>query len=226
MSTQVQTVRVVHGANEGYFPVRGRTITFVKRRLRDGFNIPYFAEAFVDGVPVNADHILGECALLEFVKTFGFKGGREATPEDEPSGLFWAYQPELLTIAEQVKAANLSLDQSVDMMVQLVTRWCQTKFGPLLGVNLPQVMEAVQHLNGLIQVAAEFQRCDVGGRPGRRATTEDIASFAHLRRTRKDPPTWKEIYSEWRTANPNDERITSWQNIRDAHRRYYGDKAR
>ena len=100
------------------------------------------------------------------------------------------------------------------------------KFGPLAKIDLPQVNQTLHQLGKLLQVSAEFQDSDSLGQPGRKTTTEDIALFACVRRTGDDRRTWKEIYSDWKKEHPTDDRMTNWQQIREAHRRHYGDKAR
>ena len=62
------------------------------------------------------------------------------------------------------------------------------------------------------------------GRPGRKKTTRDIALFAHKWRLRG--MTWKEIFDDWKRLYPNDDRVKNAEQIREAHRRYFGDKAR
>ena len=68
-------VRVVHGVNEQSFPnLEGRTVGFVKKNLRDVFNIPSDAEALVNGQQVGDDFVLEGGNSLEFVKEAGVKG--------------------------------------------------------------------------------------------------------------------------------------------------------
>lgn len=66
--------RVVHGANEGYFPVAGKTVGDVRKGLRDVFNLPGDAIAEVDGKQVNDEFILAANMTLEFSKNCGQKG--------------------------------------------------------------------------------------------------------------------------------------------------------
>jgi hypothetical protein len=58
VAVRIGMVHVIHGPNEGRFPVGGKSVGNVKRCLKDAFSIPYFAEAFVDGKAVTLDHVL------------------------------------------------------------------------------------------------------------------------------------------------------------------------
>ncbi|MAF66873.1 MAG: hypothetical protein CMJ84_14610 [Planctomycetes bacterium] len=61
------------------------------------------------------------------------------------------------------------------------------------------------------------------GKRGRRNETKEIADFAAIRRERR--LTWNEIYVEWKKQYPADKRVKNPDTIREAYRRYYGDKA-
>lgn len=67
-------VRVVHGANQDYFDIEGKTVGTVRKNLRDVFNIPGDAEALISGKNVQDDFILEGGQSLEFVKEAGVKG--------------------------------------------------------------------------------------------------------------------------------------------------------
>jgi len=77
-------LRVVHGLNDQSFDcLFGRTVGQVRKALREVFNIPSDASAFLGGVEVGDDHVLGETGTLEFVKVAGVKGlGALLTPEE------------------------------------------------------------------------------------------------------------------------------------------------
>jgi hypothetical protein len=108
--------------------------------------------------------------------------------------------------------------------IQLVSHWCQKKFGALREVDLECVSEVCNRLAQLLRVSAEVQRFDAIGKPGRKSTTEDIAMFGHLRRQMGQ--TWKEVHAEWKRENPDDDRVKKAEDIREAVRRHYGDKLR
>jgi len=61
------------------------------------------------------------------------------------------------------------------------------------------------------------------GKPGRKSTTKHIADFAAQRRAAGK--TWMQILSDWRQHRPDDTVVKGVQTIREAYRRYYGDKA-
>jgi len=69
------TVRVIHGANEGQFDLKDKTIDCVAKQLREVFNIPEDAVAIVDGKQASFDYILSDEESVEFVKENGSKGG-------------------------------------------------------------------------------------------------------------------------------------------------------
>ena len=69
------SIRVVHGANEDQLSVDGKTVGEVAHRLREVFNVPADASAWVNGVEVTKDHLLADGDNLEFARTFGQKGG-------------------------------------------------------------------------------------------------------------------------------------------------------
>lgn len=74
VNKSVEKVRVVHGANEGYFDLSGKTVGQVKKSLRDVFNISTEAEASIGGKLVGDDFILESGSSLEFCKNAGVKG--------------------------------------------------------------------------------------------------------------------------------------------------------
>lgn len=68
-------IRVIHGANEEYFPnLIGKEVGSVRKSLRDVFNLPSDAVAYVDGKQVNDAFVLGGGQTLEFQKEAGTKG--------------------------------------------------------------------------------------------------------------------------------------------------------
>lgn len=69
------SVRVVHGANVDSFPIEGMTVGQAARSLRDVFNIPADADAFVNRNEVERNHVLESDDDLEFIIVKGQKGG-------------------------------------------------------------------------------------------------------------------------------------------------------
>ena len=75
--------RVLHGANERYYDLSGKTIGAVKKTLRDDLNIPSDAEGYVlaNGVAtkVGDDFVIQPGMSLEFSKEAGEKGVQGGT---------------------------------------------------------------------------------------------------------------------------------------------------
>lgn len=85
------SVRVIHGANEGRFTLAGKTVRTISKSLRDAFNIPEDAQALVGGTEVSGDHVVANGETVEFVRTFGRKGGlHDFWSEREVTELFGA----------------------------------------------------------------------------------------------------------------------------------------
>ena len=83
MSLENQNVKVIHGINDGVFPVAGITVAVIRASLLDAFNISADAIAFVNGVEVESSFLLSPDDVLEFVARFGSKGlGDLLSPED------------------------------------------------------------------------------------------------------------------------------------------------
>ena len=70
----MKKIRVVHGANQDYFDLEGKTVGSVRKSLREVFNIPGDAEALISGKAVGDDFVLEGGQSLEFVKEAGVKG--------------------------------------------------------------------------------------------------------------------------------------------------------
>lgn len=69
-----EKVRVIHGANQDYFDIQGKTVGSVKKSLKEVFNIPSEAQAIVAGSTVDNDFVLKAGDSLEFIKEAGVKG--------------------------------------------------------------------------------------------------------------------------------------------------------
>lgn len=67
-------VRLIHGANEGVLPIGGRAVGVVRREFGGLFNIAPEAAAFLDGDPIEEDHLLRHGETLEFLRLIGRKG--------------------------------------------------------------------------------------------------------------------------------------------------------
>lgn len=73
-TTVTRDVRVIHGANSGYYNLQGKTVGMVRKSLREVFNIPGDAEAMIAGKQVGDDFVLDGGQNLEFTKEAGTKG--------------------------------------------------------------------------------------------------------------------------------------------------------
>ena len=92
-------VKIIHGANDGYFCVEGESIKQVLKSIRQAFNIPDWAIAFVNGSQVDYDHKLESGDILESVQKQGRKGGlQDYWSEAEVLRLFG---PESLLLIKQ-----------------------------------------------------------------------------------------------------------------------------
>jgi hypothetical protein len=67
-------IRVTHGANEGFFPVAGKSVASVRKALATIFSIPADALPMVGGRVVGPDHTLAPGEELLFAREKGRKG--------------------------------------------------------------------------------------------------------------------------------------------------------
>jgi hypothetical protein len=110
-------------------PLEGLAVAEAKALLADTWAIPYFSDAIVNGCPVSVNSVLLPVDSLAFRRRFGFKGGNDQDGNKiEAESLVRAY-PELLDIAATVKALDLPAGRSLDVMVGLVARWAEERFG-------------------------------------------------------------------------------------------------
>jgi hypothetical protein len=133
------------GFEGDWLPLAGATVAHAKTLLRDAGNIPYFADAWVNGRPVSVERVLRHGDRLGFSQRFGFKGADDRPAEAQTEALVNAY-PELLVMAARVKALGLPADQSLDVMAAMVAMWLEERFGVL-----PKKLEAV-----LAEIVDEF----------------------------------------------------------------------
>jgi hypothetical protein len=218
-------VQVDHGIHQGRFLLGGKSVLYAKLQLGAHFNIPYFADAFVNDKLVPVNHVLQDGDLLRFGRRFGFKGARDR-PRDkvEAEALLEAY-PELGRIAHEIKQeareCDLSTEASIDRMTVRVARYFEAYFGPIPKSVLRTFNELVAKASEGIDRIKPWCRGELPKRPGRPNTTKDIADFADARRRRKRE--WKEISEEWNKKHPN--RPVTYKQVRDDWRRRYGDKS-
>lgn len=117
--------------DEGFdevFDCAGMTVGTAKERLRDSHNIPYFADAIVNGEEVSVAYVLGDGDRFYFRKRFGIKAGDDRPFEErQAEGLIHAYS--LGEIVSAVKRRNLPKDESLDLMAVMVGQWAAERFG-------------------------------------------------------------------------------------------------
>ena len=70
----LKQVRLVHGANDLYENIEGKTVGWARKKYKEILNLPSDAEAFVAGKSVSDDFILEGSQQLEFTKDAGVKG--------------------------------------------------------------------------------------------------------------------------------------------------------
>src|SRR5580704_5839948 len=118
-------VHVICGLHEQRFAVVGKTVSQVKKALREVFSIGYFALAYVNDVVVDLGHRLADGERLEFNVPGGVKGaGTDGTSYAEQfSGALVTFSPELQTIAKQIKSLRLSKEESIDQAVQRIAEF-------------------------------------------------------------------------------------------------------
>lgn len=129
-------------------PLAGMAVADAKALLRDAGNIPYFADAVVNGRPVGAGHVLRHGDRLGFPQRFGFKGGGDRPAGAQAGALVNAY-PELTDIAARVKALGLPADRSLDVMAGMVATWAEERFGPVpnkLEAVLSEIVDRLDHI--------------------------------------------------------------------------------
>lgn len=113
-------VQVIHGANEGQFEFEDSTIQRVAKTLREVFNVPENAEAFVNGHKVSQSTLLKDGDTLEFVQEVGRKGGLHD---------FWS-ERELVEFfgtdeVQQMREAGMKTTPQPVLAAEDVVRWGQ-----------------------------------------------------------------------------------------------------
>ncbi len=129
--TDLDAVKVIHGANDDLFMVAGATVESVRSSVKSAFNIPYFALPFVNGEAVGVQHVLAAGDVLEFVGIVGFKGGGQSPPHEATAQALLDRSPELQAIAAEIRRSALDRHAAIDRAILLVTQHFLTRFGPL-----------------------------------------------------------------------------------------------
>lgn len=114
----------------GQLPLRGMSVFEAKAMLKDAWGITYFAEAIVNGRRVPVAHVLQPDDRLAFCQRFGVKAGNDQPIEQAIGEAVVVAYPELVEIADTVKALHLPADRSLDLMAGMVGEWAEQRFGP------------------------------------------------------------------------------------------------
>ncbi len=135
----------------------------VKKVLGQIFNIPYFAEAFVDGAAVGVGHVLRDGVYLEFVQVFGLKGGGDQSDVEAKGKALVDSYPGLKKIRDQVRAFGLDAKQSIEIMLVLVCEFVEEKFGPVPETATRTVKETAKLLAELPKEVSTEQAAKILG---------------------------------------------------------------
>jgi hypothetical protein len=159
MSSTGELVHVICGANEQWIGLSGRSVAEVKRNLRDVFNIPYFAHAYLNGSVVDLSVKVAGGDTLEFVQAVGLKGGGEEreSPEETLAEVLHQCSPELQAIGTQVKEMGLSMEESIDRTIKLVSQHFVRYFGPV-GAGEQPVLSALARM--MVMQEARLKRLE------------------------------------------------------------------
>jgi hypothetical protein len=108
-------VKVIHGANDGTFPVAGAMVASVRLSLSDAFNVPETTLAFANGRPVAQSYRLRVGDVLEFVKPWGEKGAaKKNVTEDDLNRLgFSVVGNEVIRVEDATPDSSWGLDRLV-----------------------------------------------------------------------------------------------------------------
>lgn len=194
---------VTSGPYEGSFQIAGKTIALVRSLLEPIFNIPTDALSVVNGTPVtDEDSVLSPGARLDFLNDDGFKGlGELLTPEVIQNR--WNITEDQYRELCEMGLPTISLGGGPRHPEVAVDEWFRSR----------RVLTEVTENRPQPEPAP-------AGKPGRKATTKDIAVFVNeLRRQTK---TWKEIHAACKRQFPG--RIKSRHQVRSAWERHFKGK--
>jgi excisionase family DNA binding protein len=105
---------VTHGANEGFFPVAGKSVASVRKALATVLSIPGDALPMVGGQIVGPDHILAAGEELTFAKQTGHKGvGSQVWTDEEFCKFFKLTRDDLHSWVAQGLKVGRCLDGSL-----------------------------------------------------------------------------------------------------------------
>src|SRR5206468_7096399 len=127
------------------------------------FNIPYFAEAFINGATVGVGHVLRSTDSLEFVQVFGLKGGGAESDEEAKGKALVDSYPGLKKIGDQVKTFGLDAEKSIEVTLDLVCRFVEEKFGCIPDTATATVKETARLLTDLPKEVSTEQAAEILG---------------------------------------------------------------
>jgi excisionase family DNA binding protein len=108
------SVKVIHGANDGLFMVAGVAVGRVRASLVDAFNIPDDAVAFRNGKPVSWDSRLGSHDLLEFILPWGRKAAD--TDDDDLRRRIERLEAVVASLQRQQLTPYLNAEEAADYL--------------------------------------------------------------------------------------------------------------
>jgi len=165
-------------------PLVGMPVIQAKAMLMDAWNIPYFAEAIVNGRQVPVAHVLRKGDRLEFVQRFGVKANDDKSIEEAIGEALVIAYPELLERASKVRAMNLPADRSREFMTGMVVEWVKQRFGPPGASRMSAIVEIGRRLQGIEAVVQQALALP-GSRPADLTDTEEFILEALGNKTMK-----------------------------------------
>jgi hypothetical protein len=123
-------IRVIHGPNEHYVSLSGKTVGEARKKLKDVLNLPGDADAIVGDKTVADDFVLVPGMNLEFQKSTGVKGIEMPTTtieelrNDQPDAhtiittVLMEFAKEMCRSSEEVRC--LGLEKAYETLIELV----------------------------------------------------------------------------------------------------------
>jgi hypothetical protein len=147
-------------------PLGGMSVFEAKAMLKDAWGITYFADAFVNGRQVPVARVLEPGDRLAFVQRFGIKASNDQSIEQAIGKAMVAVYPDLLEMAVQVRARNLSADHERQAMKGVVDEWAVQQFGQPDASMRAVLADIVQRLQRIESVLGEDGSALVGVQHG------------------------------------------------------------
>lgn len=129
-----------------WLPLAGRAVAEAKAMLKDSWDIPYFADAIVNGRQVPMSHVLRFGDGLVFRQRFGIKAGDDRPIERAIGEAVVAAYPDLLEKAARVRARNLSANHEQEAIKGVVDEWAVQQFGQADASTKAILADIVQRL--------------------------------------------------------------------------------